>query len=246
MHQLVYEPDQAMQNMLNRFIQEYVFFEEEDGKQTFKYNSNKHIVCKQKNHNKIYFVDEHDEHSKIEELHKRRNFLASYCKLIVYNMIPTKAAADVFKHYVKYYNDYGDIIKTTLGKARDINKTNCALTMQQSLNILYNEIVAEKGKVNRNSEEFTAIKVCGSRYIILKYNGRKYVKISSKLLLSLGTRKAICFVLRFGRRKKSRSNHSPTSCWRFIRHYSTRRHWTGSYRPTTEFAVPRNIIGIHE
>lgn len=32
MHQLVYEPDQAMQNMLNRFIQEYVFFEEEDGK----------------------------------------------------------------------------------------------------------------------------------------------------------------------------------------------------------------------
>lgn len=32
MHQLVYEPDPAIQNMLNRFIQEYVFFEEEDGK----------------------------------------------------------------------------------------------------------------------------------------------------------------------------------------------------------------------
>lgn len=105
------------------------------------------------------FAEELDEHSKIEELHKRRNFLASYCKLIVYNMIPTKAAADVFKHYVKYYNDYGDIIKTTLGKARDINKTNCALTMQHSLNILYNEIMAEKGKINRNSDEFTAIKV---------------------------------------------------------------------------------------
>ncbi|XP_020296992.1 cohesin subunit SA-2 isoform X1 [Pseudomyrmex gracilis] len=140
MHQLVYEPDPAIQNMLNRFIQEYVFFEEED--------------------------DEHDEHSKIEELHKRRNFLASYCKLIVYNMIPTKAAADVFKHYVKYYNDYGDIIKTTLGKARDINKTNCALTMQQSLNILYSEIVAEKGKVNRNSEEFTAIKELAKRFAL--------------------------------------------------------------------------------
>ncbi|KAI4493092.1 hypothetical protein M0802_009642 [Mischocyttarus mexicanus] len=140
MFQLVYEPDQAMQNMLNRFIQEYVFCEEED--------------------------DEHDEHSKIEELHKRRNFLASYCKLIVYNMIPTKAAADVFKHYVKYYNDYGDIIKTTLGKARDINKTNCALTMQHSLNILYNEIVMEKGKVNRNSEEFIAIKELAKRFAL--------------------------------------------------------------------------------
>lgn len=76
-------------------------------------------------------------------------------------MIPTRAAADVFKHYVKYYNDYGDIIKTTLGKARDINKTTCATTMQYSLNMLYNDIV-NKGKVNRNSEEFTAIKVIES------------------------------------------------------------------------------------
>ena len=140
LHHLVYEPDQFMQMMLNRFIQDYVFSDEED--------------------------DSHDEHSKIEELHKRRNFLAGYCKLVVYNMIPTKAAADVFKHYVKYYNDYGDIIKTTLGKARDINKTNCALTMQHSLNILYNEIVAEKGKVNRNSEEFTAIKELAKRFAL--------------------------------------------------------------------------------
>lgn len=52
--------------------------------------------------NSVFFVvDEQDEHSKIEELHKRRNFLASFCKLIVYNMMPTKVAADVFKHYVK-------------------------------------------------------------------------------------------------------------------------------------------------
>lgn len=93
-------------------------------------------------------------------------------------MIPTKAAADVFKHYVKYYNDYGDIIKTTLGKARDINKTHCALTMQQSLNILYNEIVAEKGKVNRNSEEFTAIKVC--YYYTILYTMKQNVLKSLK------------------------------------------------------------------
>lgn len=44
-----------------------------------------------------------DEHSKIEELHKRRNFLASYCKLIVYGMIPVTCAADIFKHYVKVF-----------------------------------------------------------------------------------------------------------------------------------------------
>ncbi|TRY76481.1 hypothetical protein TCAL_17003 [Tigriopus californicus] len=53
-----------------------------------------------------------------EELHKRRNLLASYCKLVVYNVFPTKSASDIFKHYVMFYNDYGDIIKITLGKAK--------------------------------------------------------------------------------------------------------------------------------
>lgn len=38
---------------------------------------------------------------RIEELHKRRNFLAAYCKLIVYNVAPVRRAADVFKHYIK-------------------------------------------------------------------------------------------------------------------------------------------------
>ena len=42
-----------------------------------------------------------DENQKIEELHKRRNFLASFCKLIVYNVIPVKRAADVFRYYMK-------------------------------------------------------------------------------------------------------------------------------------------------
>ena len=52
-----------------------------------------------------------DDHQKIEELHKRRNFLSSYCKLSIFNVLPTKTAADVLKHYVTFYNDYGDIIK---------------------------------------------------------------------------------------------------------------------------------------
>ncbi|THK32919.1 cohesin subunit SA-1 isoform X1 [Diachasma alloeum] len=139
LHRLVYEPDQDMQDMLNKFIQDYVFFDEDE--------------------------EDHDEHSKIEELHKRRNFLASYCKLIVYNMIPTKSAADVFKHYVRYYNDYGDIIKTTLGKARDINKVNCALTMQLSLNKLYNDVILEKGN-SRTLDDITPIKELAKRFAL--------------------------------------------------------------------------------
>lgn len=46
------------------------------------------------------FAEAHDE-TRIEELHKKRNYLAAYCKLVVYNVIPVKAAADIFKHYLR-------------------------------------------------------------------------------------------------------------------------------------------------
>jgi len=46
-------------------------------------------------------LDGMDENKKIEELHKRRNFLASFCKLIVYNIIKIKCATDMFKYYMK-------------------------------------------------------------------------------------------------------------------------------------------------
>merc|ERR1719361_2943799 len=74
---LVYNPGKQMAQLLNEFIQSNVFVPEEDPEDE----------------------NEADDHSKIEELHKRRNFLAAFCKLIVYNVLPTKSAADIFKHY---------------------------------------------------------------------------------------------------------------------------------------------------
>ncbi|XP_065348255.1 cohesin subunit SA-2-like [Cloeon dipterum] len=136
---LVYEPDRSLQQMLNDFIQSYVFIDEE--------------------------IDP-DEHTKIEELHKRRNFLASFCKLVVYNVMPTQVAADVFKHYVRYYNDYGDIIKSTLGKAREINKVNCARTMAASLTMLFRDIHREGVRINRQGEEFISLKELAKRFAL--------------------------------------------------------------------------------
>lgn len=51
----------------------------------------------------ILFVegDEEDEANKIEALHKRRNLLAAFCKLIIYDIVDMPAAADIFKHYMK-------------------------------------------------------------------------------------------------------------------------------------------------
>merc|ERR1719266_2267577 len=138
LQKLQYRPDSQLGELLDQFIQGHVFVEDED--------------------------EEIDDHQKIEELHKRRNFLASYCKLVVYNVLPTKSAADVLKHYVTFYNDYGDIIKATLGKARENNKTNCAKTMIQSLIYKFNELQQEQGVIERGSEDFHAIKELAKRF----------------------------------------------------------------------------------
>ena len=113
--------------------------------------------------------EEQDDHSKIKELHKRRNFLASFCKLIIYNVLPTKTGADVFKHYVVFYNHYGDIIKATLSKARENNKVNCSKTMAQSLIIKFKEIRHLQNSetvINRQTVEFHSLKELAKRFAL--------------------------------------------------------------------------------
>ncbi|XP_076435529.1 cohesin subunit SA-2-like [Babylonia areolata] len=135
---LVYEVERSLQYCLSNFLSEKVFVEDED--------------------------DDVDENVKIEELHKRRNFLACFCKLVVYNVISIKVAADMFKHYMKFYNDYGDIIKATLSKAREINKVNTAKTLAISLTQLYKELQAEQGQIDRSSDAFQSIKELARRF----------------------------------------------------------------------------------
>lgn len=45
--------------------------------------------------------EEVQDETRIEELHKKRNYLAAYCKLVVYNILPTTAASEIFKFYIK-------------------------------------------------------------------------------------------------------------------------------------------------
>lgn len=51
----------------------------------------------------LYFPDGQpdDEASKIEALHKRRNLLSAYCKLIIYNVVEMNTGADIFKQYMR-------------------------------------------------------------------------------------------------------------------------------------------------
>ena len=61
---------------------------------------------------------------------------------------------------IQYYNNYGDIIKATLGKAREINKVNCARTMALSLQTLFEALTSHpQARINRAGDEFISLKV---------------------------------------------------------------------------------------
>ena len=59
----------------------------------------------------------------------------------------------------------GDIIKATLGKARENNKVNSAKTIVQALIIKFNELKHIQGEkvINRNTGEFVHLKELAKR-----------------------------------------------------------------------------------
>ncbi|XP_063793320.1 cohesin subunit SA-2 [Pseudophryne corroboree] len=145
---LVYSPDSSLQSELLSFILDHVFIDQDDD-------------------NSSSDGQQDDEASKIEALHKRRNLLAAFCKLIVYNVVEMNSAADIFKQYMRYYNDYGDIIKETMSKTRQIDKIQCAKTLILSLQQLFNEMIQEHGyNFDRSSPTFSGIKELARRFAL--------------------------------------------------------------------------------
>ncbi|KAM4541946.1 cohesin subunit SA-1a isoform 2-T2 [Odontesthes bonariensis] len=144
---LVFNPDSTLQSELLNFVLDHVFIDQDDESQSMG--------------------DEEDEANKIEALHKRRNLLAAFCKLIIYDIVDMPAAADIFKHYMKYYNDYGDIIKETLSKTRQTDKILCAKTLILSLQQLFNELLQDQGpNLDRTSSHVSGIKELARRFAL--------------------------------------------------------------------------------
>uniref|UniRef100_A0A8C8RVQ7 Cohesin subunit SA n=1 Tax=Pelusios castaneus TaxID=367368 RepID=A0A8C8RVQ7_9SAUR len=105
---LLYLPSTSLQSKMLLFIQDHVFREEEE---------------------EIKAGQQKKEGYKLNELHRRRSLLAVYCKLIVFAVVEVAAAAEIYKHYMKTYNDFGDIIKETLSRTRHNNKIQSAKTL---------------------------------------------------------------------------------------------------------------------
>uniref|UniRef100_A0A8P4KEU1 Cohesin subunit SA n=1 Tax=Dicentrarchus labrax TaxID=13489 RepID=A0A8P4KEU1_DICLA len=86
---------------------------------------------------------EGEEEMKITVLQKKRNQLAGYCKLVIYGVLDLTAATDIFKHYSKYFKDFGDIIKETVSKSKLISPVQSAKTVCLSLQQLFSEMLTE-------------------------------------------------------------------------------------------------------
>ncbi|CAL1612852.1 unnamed protein product [Knipowitschia caucasica] len=116
---LVHLPSDSLRSEMAAFLVDYVFTDDEE-------------------------LNEVGEEAKIARLQKKRNQLAGYCKLVMYGVLDLAAATDVFKHYSKYFKDYGDIIKEVISKSKLINPVLSAKTVCLSLQQLFSEMLTEE------------------------------------------------------------------------------------------------------
>ncbi|XP_048885793.1 cohesin subunit SA-3 isoform X2 [Brienomyrus brachyistius] len=118
-------PSESLQAEMASFLIDYIFAESDNGQ------------CGD---------DEEAVLGKITALQRCRNQLAGYCKLVIFGILDLSAASDVFKHYNKFYKDYGDIIKETLSRMKIISPVQSAKTLCLSLRQLYSELPWELGE----------------------------------------------------------------------------------------------------
>lgn len=152
---LIYRPDRNLIQALEDFVVSHVFLDDEEEEE-----------------NPLDGEDHREaENRRIEILAKKRHFLSAYCKLIVYNVLPVRQAACVIKNFVRFFQDFGDIIKTTLGKTREINKILCAKTMATALVDLFEELKQEASAnpvvaFTKQDDNFQALKELAKRFAL--------------------------------------------------------------------------------
>uniref|UniRef100_A0A8C4PYQ1 Uncharacterized protein n=1 Tax=Eptatretus burgeri TaxID=7764 RepID=A0A8C4PYQ1_EPTBU len=114
---LVLAPSPSLQAELQGFIVDHVFVDDEP--------------------------NDDDDIERVAELYKRRRFLSLFLRLALVGVLPLSSTAGVFKHYVKFFHDYGDLMKEGLSRLRLLNLDDCARTICLSLKQLFTEAIDE-------------------------------------------------------------------------------------------------------
>ncbi|XP_051929208.1 cohesin subunit SA-1 [Hippocampus zosterae] len=115
---------------------------------------------------------EDDQEQEIKLLHKKRNQLAGYCKLVIFGVMDLTAATTVFKYYDKNFKDFGDIIKETIMKTKLINPVMSARTLCLSMQQLFTEMLSEGG----SRRDFDEIRGLARKLAMTFENNRQSVR----------------------------------------------------------------------
>ncbi|XP_029458930.1 cohesin subunit SA-2-like isoform X2 [Rhinatrema bivittatum] len=126
---LSFSPDSSLQSELLTFVQDHVFIQKS-------------------REMKELWEERKEEEYKLNDLHKKRRFLSSYCKLIVYNVVEMASATEIYKHYMKSYTDFGDIIKETLNRTRQYNRIESAKILILCLQQLFERNLEDPSSVS--------------------------------------------------------------------------------------------------
>ncbi|XP_074505362.1 cohesin subunit SA-1 [Sebastes fasciatus] len=118
---LVHLPSDSLRSEMAAFLLDYIFSDTEDAE----------------------LEVEGEEEMKITLLQRKRKQLSGYSKLVIYGVLDLSAATNVFKHYNKYFKDFGDIIKETISKSKLISPVQSAMTVCLTLQQLFSEMLTE-------------------------------------------------------------------------------------------------------
>ncbi|XP_053162880.1 cohesin subunit SA-2-like [Hemicordylus capensis] len=101
----------------------------------------------------------------------KRCLLAAYCKLIIYNVVDMTAAAEIYKHYMKAYNDFGDIIKETLSRTRHSDKIQSAKMLILCLQQLFQKHIES---LDENSSSSSSMDASSASFNNIKELARRF------------------------------------------------------------------------
>ncbi|XP_056411819.1 cohesin subunit SA-2-like isoform X2 [Hyla sarda] len=123
-----------------------------------------HVFQSEEEKGKDAVVSETNEDMTLVILHRKRMLLAVYCKLIASSVVEMSAVAEIYKQYMKTYNDFGDIIKETLSRTRQNNRIESAKTLVLCLKQLFLEHREAHDSTTQSSPSFTNIKELARRF----------------------------------------------------------------------------------
>ncbi|XP_071428791.1 cohesin subunit SA-3-like [Pithys albifrons albifrons] len=177
---LVLPLDESLQAQLGSFLMDRVFVSPAEGQPGHDGNGHPNpmgmFLSPRESQSELEAVE-----SQLQALHRRRELLSGFSKLVLLQVLPPRAASDIFKHYVKFYEDFGDILKETLRRLRDMDLLEWArillLSLKQDMDLLQGaqtlllslkqlqtELLLQEGPSLRGSQEFQGIRDLARRF----------------------------------------------------------------------------------